>query len=126
MSTNHQVFLFLVEENGIEVLKEANGTTGQPFPDNTTVVVPGDSIEWLLGSNSHIESISSISSDEDELFSNLPTGSQNGWTADINTNAPLSPTDSTYLYTIMINPSSNNTMVLSFDPKIKVIAPHDN
>ena len=117
MSTNHQVFLFLVEVNGTEVLKEANGSGEPPVQDITTDVNPGDSIEWRFDTNSGIASINRIVPTVDDLLSNLTTGGQNGWaTAGIHSNAPL---NETYDYEIYYTPSGTETEKKG-DPKIRV------
>lgn len=130
MSTNHLVYLFLVDVDGDDELQEADSFNGIPSKSYILETEQGDTVEWLLGNNSRINSIQSITAHEDILFAYTPTQEHQNpsvWHSQINPNAPVSspvnPLTNPYSYTVGILPEGGNAQngdVKRFDPKIKV------
>lgn len=131
MSTNHLVYLFLVDVDGDDELQEADSFNGIPSKNHVLETEQGDTIEWLLGNNSRINSIQNITAQEDILFAYTPTQEHQNpsvWHSQINSNAPVSspvnPLTDPYSYTIKVLPdgggNAQNVKVKCYDPKIKV------
>lgn len=106
------VSLYIVN-GGLEE-SSSSDTNPTPKPDATTQIAFDDSIQWVLGTNSGISSIDSITPKNDPQLFSTPPGALNNWTCKIG--APISKIP--YDYTICYTPVGG--VQICTDPKIRV------
>ena len=102
------------------VLKESSSNTTNPVPqpENTTVIISGDTLQWVLGTNSRISSIDSIVAGNGLTFTPIPTAANN-WACVVTGTASETP----YNYTVHVTASAGGGSK-RYDPKIKVSGGH--
>ena len=107
------VSLYLVGD----ILEESSSNSSNPpQPEDITIINEGDTLQWVLGTNSGISSIDSIVAGSGLTFTPIPTAANN-WTCVVTGTHSETPYD----YTVYVTASPDSKR---YDPKIKVSGGH--